>query len=86
MELLPPKAPIGMEDHEHSSFGLDEAGGHQGHQLQETLEVGEAAQRKGQRGQEFLVATLLLPQAVEQWRSEATADAGFREPTPPGCE
>ena len=76
MELLPPKAPIGMEDHQRRPLRFHQAGGHQGHQLQETLEVGEAAQRKRQRGQQLLVAALLLPQAVEQLAQRS--DGGCR--------
>ena len=44
------------------------------------LEVGEATQRKRQRGQEFLVAALLLTQQLTQ---KATADAGQGHPA--GC-
>ena len=76
MELLPPKAPIGMEDHQRGALRFHKAGGHQGHQLQKTLEVGEAAQCKRQRGQQLLVAALLLPQAVEQLAQRS--DGGCR--------
>ena len=66
MELVPPQLAIGMEGHQQGPLGLHQAGCHQGHQLQEAVEVGETTQGKGQGGQQLLVAALLPAEAVEQ--------------------
>ena len=66
MQLLAPEAAIGVKHHQERPFRLHQAGRHKRHKLEKTTEVGEAAQGKPQRSQEFLVAALLAAEAVEQ--------------------
>lgn len=41
--VLPPEASVGVEDHQKAGLSSHQARGHQGNQLQEAVQVGEAA-------------------------------------------
>ena len=66
LEHLPPEAAILVKHHQQGALSLHQPTGHQGHQLKKAAQVGETAQGKTQRHQQFLVAALLLAEAVEQ--------------------
>ena len=65
LELLAPDAAIFVKHHQHGPLCLHQPGCHQGHQLQEAAQVGEAAQGEGQGGEQLLIAALLPAEAVE---------------------
>ena len=66
MQLLTPEATVTSEGEQDRTFRLHQASGKEGHQLQKTTEIGETAQRKSQRGKQFLIAALLAIEAVNQ--------------------
>jgi hypothetical protein len=78
--VLPPEAPIGVENHQQTSLRCHQPGGDQGNQLQEAVQVGEAAQRKAEGGEQLLVAPLLATEAVEQLPQRSRRREGLMGP------
>ena len=66
LQLFPPDPPLSGKRHQQRTIDAHQAGGHNGHQLQEAVQVGETAQRKGQRSQQLLTGALFASKTVEQ--------------------
>ena len=66
LEMVSPQPAVVMEDHQQAALGLHQPRGGQGDQFKKALQVGKAAQGKGEGSQHLLIATLFATEAVEQ--------------------
>jgi hypothetical protein len=64
LQLFTPKTSVSLKRNQQGTLNPDKPGSDHRHQLQKTVEVAEAAQRKAKRDKQLLIGTLLPRHAL----------------------